>query len=279
MATGVAHSRIPFPWEMPVGLPANGSIQIGNDTGLASGRTVTVYPICRNADQYCLFETGGYSAATWITYARSTTYTFSSDGSKTLYAAFRNPARWTIGDDESISATVTIDSTHSNGLISKILADIITILRADTTLQAYATSWNSTTSPHVIPGWRSEDPALSADGNRGRMPFVEVRTGPCQVQDGMNGYFGFDCVFQMRAWIEVNQDAGLVNREDTMNKFLWDIMEALNAYVELLSNPFVVRHSPVSLDPTTADGDSYRVGQLDLAVRAGAPLQLRTYTP
>jgi hypothetical protein len=276
---------MPFPWEMPVGIPAEGSIQI-NLVGTSpwASRTVTIYPFCLNAFEMAFWETGGYEAAEWIDYARTASYTFDSDGAKTLYAAFRNPARFThpenpaAEDETAITVNVTIDTDYSNGLIDQIKTNIVSILRADTTLQAYATgdqTWNSTTDPHVFPGWRAEDPSLSASGNRGRMPFVEVRAGPCPVTDH-GAHFQLDAVFQIRVYLEVNQDVEQAGRESDMNKLLWDVWEALNAYPELGGISNVERSGPVSLDPTAGEGDSYRVGQLDYAVRAGIALQDRS---
>ena len=264
-------------WQAPVGLPIEGSIQIGKVAlGVSASKTVKVYPVCRNASQVKLFETGGFNAASWEDLSREHSYTFASDGTKTLYAAFRNPAGIVLGDDESISATVLIDSDYSSGLPVVLFEDILTILRQDTTLKTYHADWDSTTAGklHVIPGWSADPIQVIGDRNMGRMPFLEVRLGTTSITypEGP-GLYEVTVSVDIRAWRTVPVDGDDKTRETLVHKYLWDVMEALNTYPYVQNNVYVVRSSPTSLDPNVADGRAYRVGQVSHTVYCTVSLQ------
>jgi hypothetical protein len=107
------------------------------------------------------------------------------------------------------------------------------------------------------------------------MPFVEIRTGPSPALNEGPGTFRFAATYQIRAYMECGVDVATQARESAMNKFLWDIMDALNVYPRLLGNPAVIAHGPANLDPTAhvSDDGALRVGRVDLDVRAIAALQ------
>lgn len=260
-----------FVWQMPVGLPNAGSITINNGNDFTFNPTVTVRPVVRSASVIRLFETGGFAAATDEDLARTHSFTFSGTGLHTLYAAFRNPAGYWIGDDESISASITVDDTLPNGLIAKIHADIVWILRNDATLQAYDTDWSSTTKPHVIPGWSSGDEVVEIGAaNKGRFPCLEVGVGPHGVSEPVppGSRYEFDVHFPIRGFIKVAKDPVDPNREAVPSKLLEDIMHALAAYPELRSNLYVLGHFPATMNPRLADDSSARVVLYDLVVSA-----------
>ena len=102
--------------QQPVGIPVDGQIVINGGADHASDLAVTVETFCRNAEYVQLFETGQFDAdGDWEFLGDEDgyehTYTFSAVGEKTLFAAFKNPSGYTIGADESISASITIVDT------------------------------------------------------------------------------------------------------------------------------------------------------------------------
>jgi hypothetical protein len=291
METGVTGGH-----EAPTGIPSNGSIQIGAILiSESSNRTVSVFPVCQNASEYQLYESGAYSedAADWTALERSATYTFSSDGAKTLYCAFRNPARYTIGDpgdpdygpdsDDPISATITISTDWQHSIFYALLDQIVAILRADTTLQSRDDDWDTSgDDAHVLKDWRHEEPHALSHGNLGRCPFCEVRVGAIPGPELTQGLFSFVVPYQIRAYL-LKETMDVTNEEDTtslvssnagMLEFLWDIFDALNSYPRLGFRQ-VTLHQPSLMDPTLLDAGAYRVGQLDIDVTVQTVLQSR----
>jgi len=271
---------IPAGWGDPVGIPASCTMQIGRiATGVSAVRTVEIFLFGLNVYEVQLYESGGFvdDDEHWVTFERVLEYTFASDGDKTLYCAFRNPGRFAIGTpghETQISANVSIDASAAYGGIAQIFDNIFTILRNNETLQAYDSDWASTTKPHVVPGWVSEEPSLQGETNAGRCPFVEIRTAPSRNEGITHGYFNMALSFQMRAYIaRSTQDRRDLNVEHDMLQFLWDIMEALNAYPRLDGLASVKRHYPGSMDTTLGMGKTFACGQMDLVVEAGFACQ------
>ena len=260
-------------WEQPQGLPNGQSLTINNGASTTSSRTVTLYPFCISAAEMLVSEESDFSdkdGDDWTAYAKTSSFTLSSgDEEKTVYIKYRNVAQYESG---TVSASITLDSDLPGGGIQGDLLDrIITILRADTTLQARDDDWDSTTVPHVIPGIQGEAPTLGGERNLVRAPFVEVGIGNTAVsKDGT--YYNLDCSFTMRCWIAHGTDTSTAAREKTVNGFMWDVWDALNAYWRLEACVYVLEHFPTAFNPRALEGDAVTCGEMTYMVRVGLAL-------
>jgi len=257
--------------EAPAGLPSNGLIRIGRTARAVSiSQTVEVFPFVQDGQRIALYESGTPLEADYVDMTSPISYTFSSDGSKRLYAAFMNARGQTLGADQSIYADITIGTTDD--IPQQCKNEIVDILRNDTNLQTYATDWDSATRPRVIPGWIDEDAELMSQGNAGRFPHVLVRTGETTREPVGNGYFDLTITIEVQAFIKTTTRVLKESREETINNFLNAIEQALDEF-PTLNNPAVKQVYASSKDPTWANGKSYRAGLIEFTIDAGAPLQ------
>jgi len=257
--------------EAPASLPSNGLIRIGlTSRPISFSQVVPVYPFCLGAEMIALYESGTPTFDDYVEMTSPIDYDFGSDGVKTLYAAFRNARYQTIGEDQSISATVTVGTTDS--IPQQVKSEIIAILRADADLQTYATDWDSEDRPRVIPGWVHDEAELMSQANAGRMPFLAVRTGETTKEPDGTGYFNINVAIEVQAFIETTTRVAKEEREEVINNFMDAVESALNEF-PTLNNPAVKQMYSTSTNPTWADGKSYRGGLIEFTIECGAPLQ------
>jgi len=98
-------------YEQPIGYPDGGDIILESGNANVYSRTINYTLFCRNASQVIVSEDINFAGATWVSFTRTGSIVVTSDGSKTIYAKFRNPGH---SEGSTASDTILVNATPSD---------------------------------------------------------------------------------------------------------------------------------------------------------------------